>query len=130
MSVNIQAAVLTNMVKWKSDVQSMKKVRDDMKRLKKEAAGILDNSISPRSAAHGVKLAKQSAQAQVSAMKKVYGSAGAKGGLVLGYWANRQKTGYRRRWRRLKQWNRQAKHDKHKLRQPERQLMLRSVVYS
>ncbi|MCE3081011.1 hypothetical protein [Yersinia enterocolitica] len=84
MSVNIQAAVLTNMVKWKSDVQSMKKVRDDMKRLKKEAAGILDNSISPRSAAHGVKLAKQSAQAQVSAMKKVYGSAGAKGSLGTG----------------------------------------------
>ncbi|MCE3099743.1 hypothetical protein LVQ99_04205 [Yersinia enterocolitica] len=87
MSVNIQAAVLTNMVKWKSDVQSMKKVRDDMKRLKKEAAGILDNSISPRSADHGVKLAKQSAQAQVSAMKKVYGSAGVKGSLgtpVLG----------------------------------------------
>ncbi|EMK7709389.1 hypothetical protein V9P72_000863 [Yersinia enterocolitica] len=84
MSVNIQAAVLTNMVKWKSDVQSMKKVRDDMKRLKKEAAGILDNSISPRSAAHGVKMAKQSAQAQVSAMKRVYGSAGVKGGLGTG----------------------------------------------
>ncbi|HFQ5649080.1 TPA: hypothetical protein ACHR3F_002297 [Yersinia enterocolitica] len=84
MSVNIQAAVLTNMVKWKSDVQSMKKVRDDMKRLKKEAAGILDNSISPRSTAHGVKLAKQSAQAQVSAMKKVYGSAGVKGGFGTG----------------------------------------------
>ncbi|EMQ2082778.1 hypothetical protein [Yersinia enterocolitica] len=84
MSVNIQAAVLTNMVKWKSDVQSMKKVRDDMKRLKKEAAGILDNSITPRSAANSVKMAKQSAQAQVSAMKRVYGSAGAKGGLGTG----------------------------------------------
>ncbi|WP_145569447.1 hypothetical protein [Yersinia mollaretii] len=84
MSVNIQAAVLTNMVKWKSDVQSMKKVRDDMKRLKKEAAGILDNSISPRSAAHGVKMAKQSAQAQIKAVQKVYGSAGVKGGLGTG----------------------------------------------
>ncbi|WP_186377458.1 hypothetical protein [Yersinia rochesterensis] len=91
MSVNIQAAVLTNLVRWKSDVQSMKKVRDDMKRLKKEAAGILDNSISPRSAAHGVKLAKQSAQAQVSAMKKVYGSAGAKGGLGTGMLGKPQK---------------------------------------
>lgn len=50
----------------------------------KEAAGILDNSISPRSTAHGVKLAKQSAQAQVSAMKKVYGSAGVKGGFGTG----------------------------------------------
>ncbi|AOF15857.1 Uncharacterised protein [Yersinia enterocolitica] len=82
--MNITAATLTNIVRWKSDVQSMKKVRDDMKRLKKEASGILDNSISPRSAASSVKLAKQSAQAQVSAMKKVYGSAGAKGGLSTG----------------------------------------------
>lgn len=55
-----------------------------MKRLKKEAAGVLDNSITPRSAASGIKLAKQSAQAQVSAMKKVYGSAGVKGGLGTG----------------------------------------------
>ncbi|CNI19015.1 hypothetical protein [Yersinia bercovieri] len=84
MSVNIQAAVLTNLVRWKSDVQSMKKVRDDMKRLKKEAAGVLDNSITPRSAANSVKMAKQSAQAQVSAMKKVYGSAGVKGSLGTG----------------------------------------------
>ncbi|EKN6154323.1 hypothetical protein [Yersinia intermedia] len=80
MSVNIQAAVLTNMVKWKSDVNSMKKVKDEMKKLKASASGILDNSITPRSAANSVKMAKQSAQAQVSAMKKVYGSAGAKGG--------------------------------------------------
>ncbi|HHH0785132.1 TPA: hypothetical protein ACPZO3_003928 [Yersinia enterocolitica] len=91
MSVNIQAAVLTNLVRWKSDVQSMKKVRDDMKRLKKEAAGVLDNSITPRSAANSVKMAKQSAQAQVSAMKKVYGSAGAKGGLSTGMLGKPQK---------------------------------------
>lgn len=70
MSVNIQAAVLTNMVKWKSDVNSMKKVKDEMKKLKASASGILDNSITPRSAANSVKMAKQSAQAQVSAMKK------------------------------------------------------------
>ncbi|HGK4596974.1 TPA: hypothetical protein ACJ2UE_001662 [Yersinia enterocolitica] len=91
MSVNIQAAVLTNLVRWKSDVQSMKKVRDDMKRLKKEASGVLDNSISPRSAANSVKMAKQSAQAQVSAMKKVYGSAGVKGGLATGMLGKPQK---------------------------------------
>ncbi|EKN6059406.1 TPA: hypothetical protein ACG3ZG_003045 [Yersinia enterocolitica] len=84
MSVNIQAAVLTNLVRWKSDVQSMKKVRDDMKRLKKEAAGVLDNSITPRSAANSVKMAKQSAQAQIKAVQKVYGSAGVKGGLGTG----------------------------------------------
>ncbi|MGP2412449.1 hypothetical protein V2A84_23185 [Yersinia sp. 2553 StPb PI] len=84
MSVNIQAAVLTNMVKWKSDVQSMKKVRDDMKRIKKEAAGVLDNAVSPRSAANSVKMAKQSAKAQIKAVRQVYGSAGVKGGLGTG----------------------------------------------
>lgn len=84
MSVNIQAAVLTNLVKWRSDNASLKKIKDDMKRLKKEASGILDNSITPKSAAHGVKMAKQAAQSQVSAMKKVYGSAGVKGGLGTG----------------------------------------------
>ncbi|MHA3356228.1 hypothetical protein ACX1HO_13175 [Yersinia enterocolitica] len=91
MSVNIQAAVLTNLVRWKSDVQSMKKVRDDMKRIKKEAAGVLDNAVSPRSAANSVKIAKQSAQAQVSAMKKVYGSAEVKGGLGTGMLGKPQK---------------------------------------
>lgn len=84
MSVNITAAVLTNMVKWKSDVNSMKKVKDEMKKLKASASGILDNAVSPKAAANSVKMAKQSAQAQVSAMKRVYGSAGAKGGLSTG----------------------------------------------
>ncbi|HDL8430941.1 TPA: hypothetical protein PXR40_000157 [Yersinia enterocolitica] len=84
MSVNIQAAVLTNMVRWKSDVQSMKKVKDEMKKLKASASGILDNSITPKSAANSVKIAKQSAQAQIKAVQKVYGSAGAKGGLGTG----------------------------------------------
>ncbi|WP_019210082.1 hypothetical protein [Yersinia massiliensis] len=80
--MNITAAKLTNIVKYQTDTQSLKKIKDDMKKLKKEAAGILDNSITPKSAANSVKIAKQSAQAQVSAMKKVYGSAGAKGGLT------------------------------------------------
>lgn len=80
MSVNIQAAVLTNLVKWKSDVNSMKKVKDEMKKLKASASGVLDNSITPRSAANSVKMAKHSAQAQIKAVQKVYGSAGAKGG--------------------------------------------------
>ncbi|CQH67407.1 MULTISPECIES: dehydroquinate synthase/iron-containing alcohol dehydrogenase family protein [Yersinia] len=91
MSVNIQAAVLTNLVKWRSDNASLKKIKDDMKRLKKEASGVLDNSITPRSAAGSVKMAKQAAEAQVSAMKKVYGSAGAKGGLATGMLGNPQK---------------------------------------
>ncbi|MGE4779146.1 hypothetical protein [Yersinia enterocolitica] len=79
--MNITAATLTNMVKWKSDNTSLKKIKDEMKKLKASASGVLDNSISPRSAASSIKLARQSAQAQVSAMKKVYGSAGVKGGL-------------------------------------------------
>ncbi|MFJ1231085.1 hypothetical protein [Yersinia proxima] len=84
MSVNIQAAVLTNLVKWRSDNASLKKIKDDMKKLRQSSSGILDNSISPRSAANSVKMAKQTAVAQVSAMKKVYGSAGVKGGLGTG----------------------------------------------
>ncbi|EKN3941220.1 hypothetical protein ACRSR6_000525 [Yersinia enterocolitica] len=91
MSVNIQAAVLTNMVKWRSDTASLKKVRDEMKKLKASASGVLDNSITPRSAANSIKLAKQSAQAQVSAMKKVYGSAGVKGSLGTGMLGKPQK---------------------------------------
>lgn len=84
MSVNIQAAVLTNLVRWRSDTTSLKKIKDEMKKLKASASGVLDNAVSPRSAANGIKMAKQSAQAQVSAMKKVYGSAGAKGSLGTG----------------------------------------------
>ncbi|HDL6961507.1 TPA: hypothetical protein PXM28_000724 [Yersinia enterocolitica] len=84
MSVNIQAAVLTNMVKWRSDNASLKKIKDEMKKLKASASGVLDNSITPRSAANSVKMAKQSAQAQIKAVQKVYGSSGVKGSLGTG----------------------------------------------
>ncbi|WP_186370852.1 hypothetical protein [Yersinia aldovae] len=84
MSVNIQAAVLTNMVRWRSDNASLKKIKDEMKKLKASSSGILGNSITPKSAANSVKMAKEAAQQQVSAMKRVYGSAGAKGGLNTG----------------------------------------------
>ncbi|AKA37941.1 hypothetical protein [Yersinia ruckeri] len=84
MSVNIQAAVLTNLVKWRSDNASLKKIKDDMKKLRQSSSGILDNSISPRSAANSVKMAKQTAVAQVKAVQKVYGSSGIKGGLGTG----------------------------------------------
>ncbi|MGE4684199.1 hypothetical protein [Yersinia enterocolitica] len=80
----ITAATLRNIVRYDTDIQSLKRIKEQMKKLKASASGILDNSISPRSAAHGVKLARQSAQAQVSAMKKVYGSAGVKGSLGTG----------------------------------------------
>ncbi|MGT3214446.1 hypothetical protein [Yersinia enterocolitica] len=82
--MNITAATLTNMVKWKSDNASLKKIKDEMKKLKASASGVLDNSISPRSAASSVKMAKQSAQAQIKAVQKVYGSAGVKGSLGTG----------------------------------------------
>ncbi|WP_145570418.1 hypothetical protein [Yersinia bercovieri] len=85
MSVNIQAAVLTNMVKWKNDNASLKKIKDEMKKLKASASGVLNNnSITPRSAANSIKMAKHSAAAQIKAVQKVYGSAGAKGSLGTG----------------------------------------------
>ncbi|MFA3760997.1 hypothetical protein [Yersinia sp. 2466 StPb PI] len=84
MSVNITAAKLTNIVFWKNDNASLKKIKDEMKKLKASSSGILDNAVSPKAAANSVKMAKQSAQAQVSAMKRVYGSAGVQGGLSTG----------------------------------------------
>ncbi|EPE4144670.1 hypothetical protein ACSILE_002809 [Yersinia enterocolitica] len=87
----ITAATLRNVVRYDTDIQSLKRIKEQMKRLKKEASGVLDNSISPRSAASSVKMAKQSAQAQVSAMKRVYGSAGVKGKLGTGMLGKPQK---------------------------------------
>ncbi|EPW5279814.1 hypothetical protein ACX1HT_18110 [Yersinia enterocolitica] len=87
----ITAATLRNVVRYDTDIQSLKRIKEQMKRLKKEASGVLDNSISPRSAASSVKMAKQSAQAQVSAMKRVYGSAGVKGSLGTGMLGKPQK---------------------------------------
>lgn len=87
----ITAATLRNVVRYDTDIQSLKRIKEQMKRLKKEASGVLDNSISPRSAASSVKMAKKSAQAQIKAVQKVYGSAGAKGGLSTGMLGNPQK---------------------------------------
>lgn len=87
----ITAATLRNVVRYDTDIQSLKRIKEQMKRLKKEASGVLDNSISPRSAASSIKRAKQSAQAQVSAMKRVYGSAGVKGSLGTGMLGKPQK---------------------------------------
>ncbi|MGT3161324.1 hypothetical protein ACVST0_05680 [Yersinia enterocolitica] len=87
----ITAATLRNVIKFDTDIQSLKRVKEQMKKLKASASGVLDNSITPRSAANSVKIAKQSAQAQVSAMKRVYGSAGAKGGLSTGILGKPQK---------------------------------------
>ncbi|HEK6320243.1 TPA: hypothetical protein SO907_002967 [Yersinia enterocolitica] len=72
MSINIRAATLTNLVKWRSDSTSLKKIKDDMKKLRKEASGILDNSITPRSANKAVANAKAVANQQMAAMNKVY----------------------------------------------------------
>lgn len=84
MSVNITAAKLTNIVFWKNDNASLKKIKDEMKKLRQSSSGVLDNAVSPKAAASSVKLAKQSAQAQIKAVQKVYGSAGVKGGLGAG----------------------------------------------
>ncbi len=80
----ITAATLRNIVRYDTDIQSLKRIKEQMKKLKASASGILDNSISPRSAAGSVKMAKQSAQAQIKAVQKVYGSSGIKGGLNTG----------------------------------------------
>ncbi|HHG9740097.1 TPA: hypothetical protein ACPZJN_003911 [Yersinia enterocolitica] len=80
----ITAATLRNVVKYDTDIQSLKRVKEQMKKLRKEAAGVLDNSITPRSAANSVKMARESAKSQVRAMQRVYGSAGVKGGLGTG----------------------------------------------
>ncbi|WP_155482922.1 hypothetical protein, partial [Yersinia mollaretii] len=82
--MNITAATLRNVIKFDTDIQSLKRVKEHMKKLKASSSGILGNSITPKSAANSVKMAKQSAEAQVSAMKKVYGSAGVKGGFGTG----------------------------------------------
>ncbi|PHZ26594.1 hypothetical protein CS533_15665 [Yersinia bercovieri] len=87
----ITAATLRNIVKFDTDIKSLKRIKEQMKKLKASASGVLDNSITPKSAANSVKMAKHSAQAQVSAMKKVYGSAGVKGSLGTGMLGKPQK---------------------------------------
>ncbi|HHL2279332.1 hypothetical protein ACTWL3_13975 [Yersinia enterocolitica] len=84
MSVNIQAAVLTNIVRWKSDNASLKKIKDDMKKLRKESIGTV-GSITPASANKAVANAKAVANQQMAAMGKIYGQAGkVKSGFVTG----------------------------------------------
>ncbi|CFQ14937.1 TPA: hypothetical protein ACQ32M_003216 [Yersinia enterocolitica] len=84
MSVNIQAAVLTNIVRWKSDNASLKKIKDDMKKLRKESIGTV-GSITPASANKAVANAKAVANQQMAAMGKIYGQAGkVKSGFATG----------------------------------------------
>ncbi len=71
----ITAATLRNIVRYDTDIQSLKRIKEQMKKLKASASGILDNAVSPKAAANSVKIAKQSAQAQVSAISKVYNQA-------------------------------------------------------
>ncbi|MFW5401988.1 hypothetical protein V2A85_20145 [Yersinia sp. 1252 StPb PI] len=66
----ITAATLRNIVKFDTDIQSLKRVRDSMKRLKKESTGIV-GSISPASANKAVASAKAVASQQMAAMNKV-----------------------------------------------------------
>lgn len=70
----ITAATLRNIVKYDTDIQSLKRVKEQMKKLRKESIGTV-GSISPASASKAVASAKAVANQQMSAMSKVFNQA-------------------------------------------------------
>ncbi|MGT3244552.1 hypothetical protein ACVSUJ_18585 [Yersinia enterocolitica] len=70
----ITAATLRNIVKYDTDIQSLKRVKEQMKKLRKESIGTV-GSISPASASKAVASAKAVASQQMSAISKVYNQA-------------------------------------------------------
>ncbi|WP_186369234.1 hypothetical protein [Yersinia bercovieri] len=72
--MNITAATLRNIVKFDTDIQSLKRVKEQMKKLRKESIGTV-GSISPASASKAVASAKAVANQQMSAMSKVFNQA-------------------------------------------------------
>lgn len=77
----ITAATLRNIVKFDTDIQSLKRVKEQMKKLRKESIGTV-GSISPASASKAIASAKAVASQQISAISKVY------------YQANKVKSGF------------------------------------
>ncbi|HDL6925436.1 TPA: hypothetical protein PXM22_002271, partial [Yersinia enterocolitica] len=65
--MNITAATLRNIVKFDTDIQSLKRVKEQMKKLRKESIGAV-GSISPASANKAVASAKAVASQQMAAM--------------------------------------------------------------
>ncbi|WP_432340657.1 hypothetical protein [Yersinia enterocolitica] len=72
--MNITAATLRNVIKFDTDIQSLKKVKEQMKKLRKESIGTV-GSISPASANKVISSAKAVAAQQMSAISKVYNQA-------------------------------------------------------
>ncbi|CQH04303.1 TPA: hypothetical protein PXN30_001803 [Yersinia enterocolitica] len=72
--MNITAATLRNIVKFDTDIQSLKRVKEQMKKLRKESIGTV-GSISPASASKAVASAKAVANHQLAAISKVYNQA-------------------------------------------------------
>ncbi|PJE87406.1 hypothetical protein [Yersinia mollaretii] len=70
----ITAATLRNVIKFDTDIQSLKKVKEQMKKLRKESIGTV-GSISPASANKAVASAKAVANQQMAAISKVYNQA-------------------------------------------------------
>ncbi|MCK8585697.1 hypothetical protein LNQ51_12540 [Yersinia ruckeri] len=70
----ITAATLRNIVRYDTDIQSLKKVKEQMKKLRKESIGTV-GSISPASASKAIASAKAVAAQQMSAISKVYNQA-------------------------------------------------------
>ncbi|EOD4083009.1 hypothetical protein ACOHX9_003997 [Yersinia enterocolitica] len=72
--MNITAAKLINIVKFDTDIQSLKRVKEQMKKLRKESIGTV-GSISPASANKAVANAKAVASQQTAAISKVFNQA-------------------------------------------------------
>ncbi|HDL6592729.1 TPA: hypothetical protein PXO57_003862 [Yersinia enterocolitica] len=70
----ITAATLRNIVRYDNDIQSLKRVKEQMKKLRKESIGTV-GSITPASANKAVASAKAVANQQMAAMGKIYGQA-------------------------------------------------------
>lgn len=71
----ITAATLRNIIKFDTDIQSLKKVKEQMKKLRKESSVGTVGSISPASANKTVASAKAVASQQMAAISKVYNQA-------------------------------------------------------
>lgn len=72
--MNITAATLRNIVKFDTDIQSLKRVKEQMKKLRKESIGAV-GTISPASANKAVASAKAVANQQMAAISKVFNQA-------------------------------------------------------
>ncbi|QKJ08171.1 hypothetical protein [Yersinia bercovieri] len=70
----ITAATLRNVVRYDTDIQSLKRVKEQIKKLRKESIGTV-GSISPASANKAVASAKAVANQQMAAISKVYNQA-------------------------------------------------------